>query len=131
MKRKRGGDANVFRITGARQSLDDDVRGRQRRYVISMLVRAVSVVGAALLWNVERHIAVVALVLGMFIPYFAVVIANAGRENVRSLPSTFAVAPPRTVIAPPPRTARDPEPPGEPAPAGNESPTSDSAPPSV
>lgn len=131
MKRKRHGDADVFRITGARQSLDDDVRGRQRRYVISMLVRAVSVVAAALLWNVERHVAIVALVLGMFIPYFAVVIANAGRENVRSLPSTFAVTTPRTVIAPPPRTARETENPGEPAQAGSESPAGDSAPPTV
>lgn len=131
MKRKRHGDSDVFRITGARQSLDDDVRGRQRRYVISMLVRAASVVAAALLWNVERHIAVVALVLGMFIPYFAVVIANAGRENVRSLPSTFAVAPPRTVIAPPPRTARETESPGERGEAESESTTSDSAPPTV
>lgn len=131
MKRKRHGDADVFRITGARQSLDDDVRGRQRRYVISMLVRAVSVVGAALLWNVERHVAIVALVLGMFIPYFAVVIANAGRENVRSLPSTFAVAPPRAVIAPPPRATREPETPGEHAQAGHDSPTRDSAPPTV
>ncbi|WBB60133.1 DUF3099 domain-containing protein [Streptomyces sp. WMMC500] len=131
MKRKRRGDADVFRITGARQSLDDDVRGRQRRYVISMVIRAVSVVAAALLWNVERHIAVVALVLGMFIPYFAVVIANAGRENVRSLPSTFRVTTQRAVIAPPPRTGRKPDFPGEPAPAGNESTTSDSAPPTV
>ncbi|MFW6689617.1 DUF3099 domain-containing protein [Streptomyces sp. MAR4 CNX-425] len=131
MKRKHHGDAAVFRITGARQSLDDDVRGRQRRYVISMIVRAVSVVAAALLWNVERHIAIVALVLGMFIPYFAVVIANAGRENVRSLPSTFAVTPPRTVIAPPPRTARAPETPGDRGQAGSESTTSDSAPPTV
>ncbi|MEO3767891.1 DUF3099 domain-containing protein [Streptomyces sp. B8F3] len=131
MKRKRHGDADVFRITGARQSLDDDVRGRQRRYVISMVVRAVSVVAAALLWNVERHIAVVALILGMFIPYFAVIIANAGRESVRSLPSAFVVTPQRRVIAPPPRTVREPDAPGERAPAGNESTTSDSAPPPV
>ncbi|MFF0729360.1 DUF3099 domain-containing protein [Streptomyces sp. NPDC004134] len=131
MKRKRRGDADVFRITGARQSLDDDVRARQRRYVISMTVRAVSVVAAALLWNVQRHTAVVALVLGMFIPYFAVIIANAGRESIRSLPSTFVVAPERRVIAPPRRTAREPGAPGERAPAGNESTTSDSVPPPV
>ncbi|AZM45332.1 hypothetical protein DMB38_05370 [Streptomyces sp. WAC 06738] len=131
MKRKRRGDADVFRITGARQSLDDDVRGRQRRYVISMTIRAVSVVAAALLWNVQRHTAVVALILGMFIPYFAVIIANAGRESIRSLPSTFVVAPERRVIAPPRRTAREPGTRGERAPAGNESTTSDSVPPPV
>ena len=59
-----GGNAQVFRITGARQGLDDDVRGRQRRYIISMSVRTVSVILAATLWNVERHVAMVALVLG-------------------------------------------------------------------
>lgn len=93
-------NVQVFRITGARQSLDDDVRGRQRRYVISMSVRTVSVILAAVLWNVERPVALVALVLGILLPYVAVVIANAGRENAPS-PSTFVTAPPRPMIAPP------------------------------
>lgn len=83
----------VFRITGARQGLADDVRGRQRRYVISMLVRTVSVILAATLWNVERHIAIVALVLGILLPYVAVVIANAGRENAPGLPSAYVPTP--------------------------------------
>ncbi|MGW1541835.1 DUF3099 domain-containing protein [Streptomyces sp. NPDC002309] len=96
------GKGQVFRITGARQGLQDDVRGRQRRYVISMSIRTLSVILAATLWNVERHVAAVALVLGILLPYVAVVIANAGRENVPSLPSTFVVAqPPVREIAPP------------------------------
>ncbi|MEU9316247.1 DUF3099 domain-containing protein [Streptomyces sp. NPDC048295] len=95
--RKRSGD-EVFRITGARQGLADDVRGRQRRYVISMSVRTVSVVLAAVLWNVERYVAIVALALGVLLPYVAVVIANAGRENTPSLPSTFVPAPMRPVL---------------------------------
>ncbi|MEH0582345.1 MULTISPECIES: DUF3099 domain-containing protein [Streptomyces] len=101
--RKQGGGGNVqvFRITGARQGLQDDVRGRQRRYVISMSVRTVSVILAATLWNVERHVAIVALVLGVVLPYVAVVIANAGRENVPSLPSTFLTVPVRPMVAPP------------------------------
>ncbi|MEU2249755.1 DUF3099 domain-containing protein [Streptomyces sp. NPDC019224] len=93
MVRKQGG-AEVFRITGARQGLAEDVRGRQRRYVISMSVRTVSVVAAALLWNVERHIAFVALGLGVLLPYVAVVIANAGRETTPALPSTFVLSAP-------------------------------------
>ncbi|MCG7524643.1 DUF3099 domain-containing protein [Streptomyces sp. OfavH-34-F] len=97
MVRKQGG-AEVFRITGARQGLAEDVRGRQRRYVISMTVRTVSVVAAALLWNVERHIAFVALGLGVLLPYVAVVIANAGRENTPALPSTFVVPAPATPL---------------------------------
>ncbi|MEU7580804.1 DUF3099 domain-containing protein [Streptomyces sp. NPDC041068] len=91
----------VFRITGARQGLAEDVRGRQRRYVISMSVRTVSVVAAAVLWNVERHVALVALVLGVLLPYISVVIANAGRESNPSLPSTFVPAPSRPMLAPP------------------------------
>ncbi|UUU34912.1 DUF3099 domain-containing protein [Streptomyces sp. CA-210063] len=101
---RKHGDVEVFRITGARQGLTDDVRGRQRRYVISMSVRTLSVIAAATLWNVERHVAVVALVLGAVLPYIAVVIANAGRENAPSLPSTFVTAPMRPMIAPAPDT---------------------------
>ncbi|WP_457517470.1 DUF3099 domain-containing protein [Streptomyces sp. TE33382] len=97
MMRKQHG-ADVFRITGARQGLADDVRGRQRRYVISMSVRTVSVVLAAVLWNVERHVAIVGLALGVLLPYIAVVIANAGRENAPSLPSTFVPAPVRPAV---------------------------------
>jgi hypothetical protein len=37
----------------------------------------------------------------MVLPYIAVVIANAGRENAPSLPSTFVMAPMRPMIAPP------------------------------
>lgn len=94
------GNTEVFRITGARAGLQDDVRARQRRYIISMSVRTVSVILAATLWNVERHVAIVALVLGAVLPYIAVVIANAGRENAPSLPSTFVAAPMRPMIAP-------------------------------
>jgi hypothetical protein len=97
---RKDGTAEVFRITGARQGLTDDVRGRQRRYVISMSVRTVSVVLTAVLWNIERHVAIVALVVGLILPYIAVVIANAGRENAPSLPSTFVSPPARPMIAP-------------------------------
>ncbi|MER6914958.1 DUF3099 domain-containing protein [Streptomyces sp. NPDC000594] len=103
-------NGEVFRITGARQGLADDVRGRQRRYVISMGVRTVSVLLAALLWNVERSVAVVALVLGVLLPYVAVVIANAGRETTPSLPSTYVVSSSRPMIAPVPEDSAPADP---------------------
>ncbi|WP_170843164.1 DUF3099 domain-containing protein [Streptomyces oceani] len=78
----------VVRITGARKGLTEDVRSRERRYVISMLVRTVAVLLAVTLWNVQRPLAIVALVLGVVLPYVAVVVANAGRENASSLPTT-------------------------------------------
>ncbi|MFD6281678.1 DUF3099 domain-containing protein [Streptomyces sp. NPDC060209] len=114
--RKQSG-TEVFRITGARQGLADDVRGRQRRYIISMSVRTVSVVLAATLWNVERHVAVVALALGVLLPYVSVVIANAGRENAPSLPSTFVPAPVRPALGAAP-AAGPAEPVTEPGPGG-------------
>lgn len=88
----------VFRITGARQGLAEDVRGRQRRYVISMLVRTASVLLTVVLWNVQRPLAVVTLVVGAALPYVAVVIANAGRENAPGLPGTYVTAPVRPVL---------------------------------
>ncbi|MFJ1970432.1 DUF3099 domain-containing protein [Streptomyces sp. NPDC087903] len=100
-KQHGGGTAEVFRITGARTGLQEDVRGRQRRYVISMSIRTLSVILAVALWNVERHVAIVALVLGGVLPYIAVVIANAGRENAPSLPSTFVDAATRRGTPPP------------------------------
>ncbi|MQY12259.1 hypothetical protein SRB5_23920 [Streptomyces sp. RB5] len=99
MIRKRGGP-QVFAISGARKGLAEDVAGRQRRYVISMLVRCVAVLAAALLWNVERYVAVVALVLGTFMPYVAVIAANAGRENAPSGPSPFVPVPVRPALGP-------------------------------
>jgi small neutral amino acid transporter SnatA (MarC family) len=89
----RRSDDEVFRITGARSSLTEDVRGRQRRYVISMLIRTVCVLLAVVLWNVERYLAFAALAGGVLLPYIAVVIANAGRERSPGLPSTFDVPP--------------------------------------
>ncbi len=95
--RKREGP-QVFRITGARQGLAEDIRGRERRYVISMLIRTVSVVLTVVLWDVQRPLAVVTLVLGALIPYLAVVIANAGRERAPDMPSTFVPGPTRPVL---------------------------------
>lgn len=63
------------------------MRGRQRRYVISMLVRTAAVLLTVVLWNVERPLAVVTLVLGALLPYVAVVVANAGREQPGHMPS--------------------------------------------
>ncbi|MFF4155338.1 DUF3099 domain-containing protein [Streptomyces sp. NPDC001678] len=104
--RKLGG-TEVFRITGARQGLAEDVRGRQRRYVVSMGIRTLSVVLTVVLWNIERYVAIGTLVLGALLPYVAVVIANAGRENAPSLPGTFVPAPTRPVLGRAPERPSD------------------------
>ncbi|MCB5181202.1 DUF3099 domain-containing protein [Streptomyces antimicrobicus] len=96
MKKRNGSE--VFRITGARMGLSEDVRGRQRRYVISMTIRTLSVIATVLLWNVQRPLAVVTLIAGALLPYIAVVIANAGRESAPSLPSHFVPSPVRPAL---------------------------------
>jgi len=83
--------AKAVRITGARTSLTEDVQARQRRYMFSMLVRTVCVILAVVLWQESRIAAIVALVGGTIIPYFAVVFANAGREGAPKAPESFAV----------------------------------------
>ena len=84
----------VYRITGARTGLTEDVRGRQRRYIISMSIRTVSVILTVVLWNIERPLAWAMLVLGAVLPYIAVVVANAGRENQPPAMPTVVIPPP-------------------------------------
>ncbi|MFC4030522.1 DUF3099 domain-containing protein [Streptomyces polygonati] len=90
--------SEVFHISGARTSLTEDVRGRQRRYIISMAIRTVSVILTVVLWNVERPVAWVMLVAGAALPYVAVVVANAGRENTPVAPAAYIPQPVRPVL---------------------------------
>ncbi|MFJ5220352.1 DUF3099 domain-containing protein [Streptomyces sp. NPDC088354] len=90
----------VFRITGVAAGLSDDVRARQRRYIISMSVRTVSFVLAVVLWQVSTPLAWITLVLGLVLPYVEVVVANAGRENARGVPTTHLAPPEPPTLGP-------------------------------
>lgn len=94
-------ESDVFRITGARTGLQEDVRARQRRYVISMGIRTVAVILTVVLWHVALPVAVATLAVGLLLPYIAVVVANGGRENATDLPSTFVPMPTRPMISAP------------------------------
>lgn len=68
----------VFNVTNARSPLSADQAGRNRRYLISMSIRVLCFVLCIIFTGWLRWAFFVgALVL----PWFAVVIANAGREN--------------------------------------------------
>ncbi|NJQ05960.1 DUF3099 domain-containing protein [Streptomyces lonarensis] len=97
---RRGGSSEpeVYRISGARTSLTEDVRARQRRYTIAMLVRTASVLLTVALWDVSRPLAFVTLALGTLLPYVAVIVANAGRENAAPLPRTTLAGPQRAAL---------------------------------
>ncbi|MGN6333729.1 MAG: DUF3099 domain-containing protein [Motilibacteraceae bacterium] len=84
--RSRRGDEDVFQITAAPKPLTEDVGGRTRRYLISMAVRTVCVVGAVLVGGWLRWAFLAGAVL---LPYVAVVLANGGREPNRDLPTAF------------------------------------------
>ena len=65
-----------MRITSATRPHSEDIRGRQRRYLISMAIRTVCFIGAIVFRDTP---AVWFLVAGaVFLPYVAVVMANAG-----------------------------------------------------
>ena len=71
----------VHMVTQARRSLSDDIAYRQRRYLLMMGIRAVCFVIAVVLFvNHFGWLTAIPAVGAIFIPYFAVVLANGGRE---------------------------------------------------
>jgi hypothetical protein len=77
---------SVHVVTQAHRSLSEDITYRQRRYLLMMGIRAICFVIAVVLFvNHFGWLAAIPAVGAIFIPYFAVVFANGGREpdNVR------------------------------------------------
>lgn len=72
-------EKQVFDITSAQNALTRDQAGRQKRYFLSMMVRTGCFILAVVLPSPFRWIALAGAVV---LPYFAVVIANAGRETI-------------------------------------------------
>ncbi len=71
--------SDAVRITTARSSAADDMRARQRRYAVSMAIRTVCFVAAVAVGpGVLRWVLVGAAV---FLPLFAVIMANAGDQR--------------------------------------------------
>ena len=72
---------SVHVVTQARRSLSDDIAYRQRRYLLMMGIRALCfVIAVVLFMNHFGWLAAIPAVGAIFIPYFAVVFANGGRE---------------------------------------------------
>ena len=68
-------------VTQAQRSRSDDINFRQRRYLLMMGIRAVCFVIAVIMFvNHLGWLVVIPAVGAIFIPYFAVVFANGGRE---------------------------------------------------
>ncbi len=73
--------SSVHMVTQARRSLSDDIAYRQRRYLLMMGIRALCFVIAVVLFlNHFGWLTAIPAIGAIFIPYFAVVFANGGRE---------------------------------------------------
>lgn len=68
----------VFNVTVAQRPLSQEQTGRTRKYLISMLIRTLCVIGAIFIPGWPRWVLITGAIV---LPYLAVVIANAGREN--------------------------------------------------
>jgi len=80
MGTKRAQDGEVYSITSAKRALSEDLHDRNMRYLFSMVVRTICfglmmVTPAPWLWFFAAG--------AIVIPYIAVTVANAGRENER------------------------------------------------
>jgi Protein of unknown function (DUF3099) len=72
---------SVHVVTQARRSLSDDIAYRQRRYLLMMGIRALCfVIAVVLFMNHFGWLVAIPAIGAIFIPYFAVVFANGGRE---------------------------------------------------
>ena len=88
-------DDTVHRITSARQALSQEQKARTRRYLIQMLIRTACFLGAVVAnmlhapgWLTWSFVAG-----AVVLPYVAVVMVNAGRENDPFLTEAVTPAP--------------------------------------
>lgn len=72
-------EPDVVRITTAQRSSADDMVSRQRRYAISMTIRTVCFIAAVAVG--PGWLRWVLVGLAVFLPFFAVVMANAGNQK--------------------------------------------------
>ncbi len=87
MVRKSHREPEAVEITTAPRSRGDEIAGRQRRYLLSMGFRTLCFVGAVAVGSgVLRWILVAGAV---FLPYIAVVLANAGSSLDGGNPETY------------------------------------------
>lgn len=93
-------------ITEAAPSLAEQHAARKRRYVITMAVRLVSIVLAAVCYHI-LWLAIIFAVLGTVLPWIAVVMANDGPPKKKLDPNRYRPAPDHT-LADPERRAIEP-----------------------
>ncbi|HEU5332023.1 MAG TPA: DUF3099 domain-containing protein [Actinocrinis sp.] len=84
----------VYGITTADQSHTDDVSRRQKQYILTMLVRVVSIVVVVVVPGISWQIKVLLCLVATVIPYIAVVRANGGPMPEKD-PTNLLISPPQ------------------------------------
>ena len=101
-------------MTQARPGLSEDIRFRERRYLIMMGIRTVCFIAAVLMFvNHLGWLTAIPVVGALVIPYFPVIFANGGREPTAS--RGFRQYEPNSpaIYRPPARPGSPPQPPAE------------------
>ena len=101
-------------MTEARPGLSEDIRFRERRYLIMMGIRTLCFIAAVLMFlNHLGWLTAIPAVGALVIPYFAVVFANGGREPTSN--RTFRQYEPNSpaIYKPPTEAGSPPRPPAE------------------
>lgn len=88
-------DVEVHRITSAQPGPSADLKSRERTYLIMMGTRMAAIVVAVVVPGIWRWIAIV---LGVFLPYIAVVLVNAARTRGTEDDPDFYIAEPRVAL---------------------------------
>lgn len=85
----RSHEADAIRITTAGDSPEADIARRQKKYAIAMGIRTLCFIGAAITGAAGLHWVWPFLILAsLFLPYVAVVMANANDSRSSELPLT-------------------------------------------
>ena len=73
-------------ITSAKYAHSDEIPGRMKKYLISMVIRTACFIGAIFTDGIFRWV----LIAGsLILPYIAVVVANAGQEQSFAPDATY------------------------------------------
>jgi len=93
-------------ITEARPSLAQQHAARKKRYALTMGIRAICLILAAVFYQIVWLMLILAF-LGTVLPWIAVVMANDGPPKKRVDPHRYTPRPDRELEAPPPARVID------------------------
>jgi hypothetical protein len=90
-------------ITEAEPSLDDQYAARKKRYAITMGIRVVAIIAAAVVYPYALWLAIIFGILGTVLPWIAVVMANDRPPKKRQHVNRYDARPDRVLESRPTR----------------------------